>query len=76
MSQETSSACGSSRSNLEDSCGQLARDRYFDLIVTGTVCRTGLPGFLIGNTAETILAQVDCSVLTVKPDGFASPITL
>jgi len=32
-------------------------------------------GHLIGNTAEKILHQVDCSVLTVKPDGFVSPVT-
>ncbi|MFK7768429.1 MAG: universal stress protein [Mariniblastus sp.] len=45
-----------------------------DLLVMGTVCRTGIPGFFIGNTAETILNQVDCSVLTVKPKSFVSPI--
>jgi len=39
----------------------------------GTVCRTGIAGFLIGNTAENVLNDVDCSVLTVKPEGFASP---
>ena len=42
----------------------------------GTVCRTGIAGFFIGNTAESILQQVDCSVLTVKPDGFVSPVVL
>ncbi len=45
-----------------------------DLIVMGTVARTGLPGLIIGNTAENILSQVDCSVLTVKPRGFVTPI--
>jgi len=47
-----------------------------DLIVMGTVCRTGIAGFLIGNTAEKVLQQVDCSVLAVKPDGFVSPVKL
>lgn len=51
-------------------------DRRADLLVMGTVCRTGIPGFFIGNTAETILNQVDCSVLTVKPSGFVSPVSL
>ena len=46
-----------------------------DLLVMGTVCRTGIAGFLIGNTAENVLNGVDCSVLTVKPEGFSSPIT-
>jgi nucleotide-binding universal stress UspA family protein len=47
-----------------------------DLLVMGTVCRTGIPGFFIGNTAEMILSQVDCSVLTVKPEGFVTPVKL
>ncbi len=47
-----------------------------DLIVIGTVGRTGIPGFIFGNTAEKVLGAVDCSVLTLKPDGFESPIKL
>lgn len=54
----------------------LAEAKQVELIVMGTVCRTGLAGFLIGNTAEKILRQVDCSVLTVKPDGFVTPVNL
>ena len=42
----------------------------------GTVCRTGMAGFFIGNTAEEILQKVDCSVLTVKPDAFVTPVKL
>jgi nucleotide-binding universal stress UspA family protein len=53
-----------------------ARRRRIDLIVLGTVGRTGLPGFFIGNTAENVLRQVGCSVLAVKPEGFVSPVTL
>jgi nucleotide-binding universal stress UspA family protein len=55
---------------------QLAKRKRVELLVMGTVCRTGVPGFLIGNTAEKVLQQIDCSVLTVKPDGFATPIRL
>jgi len=47
-----------------------------DLVVMGTVARTGVPGLLIGNTAETILNQIDCSVLAVKPAAFVTPVTL
>ncbi len=47
-----------------------------ELLVMGTVCRTGIPGFFIGNTAEMILGQVDCSVLTVKPKSLESPVKL
>lgn len=45
-----------------------------DIVVMGTVGRTGLQGVIIGNTAERILNELSCSVLAVKPKGFASPI--
>lgn len=45
-----------------------------DVLVMGTVAHTGVPGFIIGNTAEDILNSVDCSVITVKPPGYTSPI--
>ena len=45
-----------------------------DLVVMGTIARTGIPGFIIGNTAEAILEQLKCSVLAVKPPGFVSPV--
>ncbi len=54
----------------------LAASVNIELIVMGTVCRAGLSGVLIGNTAENVLGQTDCSVLTVKPEGFTSPVTL
>ena len=47
-----------------------------DLVVIGTVGRSGIPGVLIGNTAERILNTIDCSVLTLKPEGFETPIKL
>lgn len=45
-----------------------------DMVVMGTVGRSGVPGLLIGNTAETVLQSIDSSVITVKPSGFQSPI--
>jgi len=59
-----------------ESIVKLARKQKIDLLIMGTVCRTGLSGFLIGNTAEEVLGAVDCSVLTVKPQEFVSPVTL
>ena len=55
---------------------ELANDIKADLVVMGTVVRTGLPGFLMGNTAEGILNQLDCSVLAIKPEGFVTPVTI
>ncbi len=54
----------------------LARTIEADLVVMGTVARTGIPGFIMGNTAETILNQIDCSVLAIKPPSFVTPVTL
>ena len=51
-----------------------ARRHGMDIIVMGTVGRTGLPGLFIGNTAENVIDQVDCSLLAVRPEGFASPV--
>ncbi len=45
-----------------------------DLIVMGTVSRTGLPGVVIGNTAERLINKLQCAVLAVKPEGFVSPV--
>jgi nucleotide-binding universal stress UspA family protein len=55
---------------------RLAAKLEVGLIVMGTVSRTGVGGLFIGNTAERILRQVHSSVLTVKPDGFATPVRL
>ena len=55
---------------------EFAEQHQIDLIVMGTVCRTGIPGFFIGNTAEKILHRIDCSVLAIKPEGFISPVQL
>lgn len=54
----------------------LAKQISCDLVVMGTVARTGIPGFIMGNTAETILNQIDCSVLAIKPPGFQTPVTI
>ncbi len=64
------------KGNARKEIPALARQIGADLVVMGTVARTGLAGFIIGNTAETILNHIDCSVLAVKPPGFVTPVTL
>ena len=54
----------------------LAQEKKADLVVMGTVARTGIPGLIMGNTAESILDNIGCSVLAVKPPGFVTPVTL
>jgi universal stress protein E len=46
------------------------------LLVMGTVGRSGISGFLTGNTAETLLPLVDCSLVAIKPQGFVTPVQL
>ena len=53
---------------------RMASELQVDCIVMGTVARTGIRGFIMGNTAETILEQIDCSVLAIKPPGFVTPV--
>ncbi|MDX8355714.1 universal stress protein [Cognatiyoonia sp. IB215182] len=45
-----------------------------DLVVMGTVARTGISGIFIGNTAENIINSLGCPILAVKPEGFVSPV--
>ena len=45
-----------------------------NLLVMGTVARTGLTGLIMGNTAEQVLDAVHCSVIAVKPSGYVSPL--
>jgi universal stress protein E len=54
-------------------CELIAKARI-NLLVMGTIARTGLPGVLIGNTAEKVLDSVHCSVVAIKPAGFVSPL--
>ena len=53
---------------------RISQHQAADLIVIGTVGRSGIQGVLLGNTAEKVLDTCDCSVLTIKPDDFVSPI--
>ena len=50
------------------------RSRKIDILVMGTVARTGIFGYLMGNTAENIMHELDCALLAIKPGGFVSPV--
>ena len=45
------------RGNAADVIRDVSDKIRADLLVMGTVCRTGVAGFLIGNTAETVLGD-------------------
>ena len=43
-----------------------------NLVVMGTMTRMGVPGLLLGDTAEKVFNNTQTGVLSVKPDGFES----
>ena len=55
---------GSARELIPD----FAEDRGIDLVLVGTLGRTGVAAEILGETAELILRGVRCSVLTVSPN--------
>lgn len=55
---------------------KLAKELNAGLVVLGTICRTGIPGLVVGNTAETVMHNLECSILAIKPQKFVSNVTL
>ena len=53
---------------------QVATNIDAELVILGTVGRTGISAALIGNTAEHVIDQLNCDVLALKPDGYVSPL--
>ncbi|WP_316896354.1 universal stress protein [Pseudodesulfovibrio indicus] len=51
-----------------------ALEQKMDIVVMGSVARAGIPGLLVGNTAEKIVASLENSILAIKPEGFVSPV--
>lgn len=52
-----------------------AEHHGIDLVVMGTVARTGLAGFVMGNTAERVIGRLGRSILAIKPPEFVSPVS-
>lgn len=58
----------------EDVIEDVANKIDAELVILGTIGRTGLSATLIGNTAEHVLDRLNCDVLALKPDGYVSPL--
>jgi universal stress protein E len=57
-----------------EAIGQAAVAVRSDIVVMGAVSRSGLRGWILGNTAEAVLDQLSCDLLIVKPARFKSDI--
>jgi len=59
----------------EDVIEQVANTIDAELVILGTVGRTGISAALIGNTAEHVIDRLNCDVLALKPVGYQSPFS-
>lgn len=55
-----------------DVVNQIAKDTEANVVVVGTLARSGVEGLFMGNTAEKILHHMECDVLCVKPGDYIS----
>ena len=62
------------RGRADEKILEFVHSNNIDILVMGTVARTGIPGLIIGNTAENIFHKINCSLIALKPDGFVSPV--
>lgn len=53
---------------------QVANKIDAELVILGTIGRTGISAALIGNTAEHVIDLLNCDVLALKPAGYISPL--
>ena len=58
----------------EDVIPDVAMTLDAELVILGTVGRTGFSAALIGNTAEHVIDSINCDLLAIKPDGYKSPL--
>lgn len=58
----------------EDVLPQIATKLDAEMVVIGTIGRTGLSAAIIGNTAEHVIDRLDCDVLAIKPANFVCPL--
>jgi len=58
----------------EDVIQSTADEIDAELVILGTIGRTGISAALIGNTAEHVIDRLNCDVLAIKPAGYVSPL--
>jgi len=58
----------------EDVIPRITKSLDAELLIIGTIGRTGLSAAFIGNTAEHVIDSINCDLLAVKPDNFQCPV--
>ena len=56
--------------NPEHLIPSIAQDHRINLVIMGSVGRSGIDGLMVGNTAERILCHSNLSLLAVKPSNY------
>ncbi len=64
------------RGEASKQMAKFTQEQKIDIVVMGTLSRSGISGFFIGNTAENIFEELTCSLLALKPHGFVSPVKI
>ena len=58
----------------ESAIMEMIQEKSIDLLIMGTLGRSGIRGAITGNTAERLLPNLQCSMLAIKPVDFQCPI--
>lgn len=51
----------------EDRLPEAVRNLGVEILVLGTAARTGVAGWLLGNTSDDVMQKLSCSVIVLKP---------
>lgn len=60
--------------DVEDVMPAFVREENVDTVVMGSVSNINIKGVYIGSRAEAIILSLNCSLVTLKPDNFSSPV--
>jgi len=66
--------CHLVKGSHQDEIVRAAVNMGADLVVVGGLAQSGITGFIVDSTAESITRHLSCSVLVVKPPEFVTPV--
>lgn len=65
-----------SESVADEAIVKFIEEQQIDLLLMGTIARSGFEGISVGNTAERLVTHVPCSMVVVKPADFKTSVDL